>query len=64
MDIENYVEIDLDSENHWAVDPDVQNCEELCLCIAHTLRAKVVNLDINYLCIDTVAKFEINLAYQ
>ena len=32
------------------------------LCIAHELRVKIVNFDINYLCIGTVEKFEINLA--
>ena len=37
-------------------------CEE-CLYIAHELRVKIVNSDINYLCIGTVEKFEINLAY-
>ena len=31
------------------------------LCIAHELRVKIVNFDINYLCIGTVEKFEINL---
>ena len=34
------------------------------LCIAHELRVKIVNFDINYLCIGTVEKFEINLAYE
>ena len=32
------------------------------LCIAHELRVKIVNFDINYLCIGTVEKFKINLA--
>ena len=44
------------------------NCYKLkcgeCLCIAHELRVKIVNFDINYLCIGTVEKFEINLAYK
>ena len=35
-----------------------------CLCIAHELRVKTVNFDINYLCIGSVEKFEINLAYK
>ena len=35
-----------------------------CLCIAHELRVKVVNFDINYLRIGTVKKFEINLALK
>ena len=35
-----------------------------CLCIAHELRVKVVNFDINYFRIDPVEKFEINLAYK
>ena len=35
-----------------------------CLCIAHELRVKIVNFNINYLCIGTVEKFEINLAYK
>ena len=30
------------------------------LCIAHESRVKIVNFDINYLCIGTVEKFEIN----
>ena len=34
------------------------------LCIAHELRVKIVNFDINYLCIGTVEKFKINLAYK
>ena len=34
------------------------------LCIAHELCVKIVNFDINYLCIGTVEKFEINLAYK
>ena len=36
-------------------------CEKY-LCIAHELRVEIVNFDINYLCIGTVEKFEINLA--
>ena len=35
-----------------------------CLCIAHELRVKVVNFDINYLSMGPVEKFEINLAYK
>ena len=35
-----------------------------CLCIAHEFRVKIVNFDINYLCIGTIEKFEINLAYK
>ena len=35
-----------------------------CLCIVHELRVKIVNFDINYLCIGTVEKFEINLPYK
>ena len=35
-----------------------------CLGIAHKLRVKIVNFDINYVCIGTVEKFEINLAYK
>ena len=35
-----------------------------CLCIAHELRVKVVNCDINYLSISPIEKFEINLAYK
>ena len=34
-----------------------------CLCIAHELRIKVVNFDINFLRIGPVEKFEIILAY-
>ena len=34
-------------------------CHEL-----HELRVKIVNFDINYLCIYTVEEFEINLAYK
>ena len=34
------------------------------LCIAQKLRANVVDLDIIYLHIDTVAKSEINLAHK
>ena len=34
------------------------------LRIDHELRVKIVNFDINYLCIGTVGKFEINLAYK
>ena len=34
------------------------------LRIARELRVKIVNFDINYLCIGTVEKFEINLAYK
>ena len=35
-----------------------------CLCISHELRVKIVNFDINYLCIGTIEKSEINLAYK
>ena len=35
-----------------------------CLCLAHELRVKVINFDINYLRISTVKKFEINLGYK
>ena len=35
-----------------------------CLCVAHALRAKVVNFEINYLGVGTVGKYEINLAYK
>ena len=38
-------------------------CKEY-LCIAHEWRVKIVDFDINYLCIGTVEKFEINLAYK
>ena len=38
-------------------------CEEY-LCIAYELHVKIVNFDINYLCVGTVEKFEINLAYK
>ena len=38
-------------------------CEEW-LRIAHELLFKIVNFDINYLCIGTIEKFEINLAYK
>ena len=35
-----------------------------CPWIALELRVKTVNFHINYLCIGTVEKFEINLAYK
>ena len=35
-----------------------------CLYIAHELRVKVINCDINYISIGLVKKFEINLAYK
>ena len=35
-----------------------------CLCIAHELRVKIVNFDINYLCIGMVEKFLIDLLYK
>ena len=38
-------------------------CREY-LCTAYELRVKIVNFDINYLCIGTVEKLEINLAYK
>ena len=44
--------------NHYKL-----QCGE-CLCVAHELRVKVVNIDINYLIIGPVEKFGINLAYQ
>ena len=35
-----------------------------CRFVAHELRVKIVNFDINYLCIGRVEKFEINLGYK